>query len=127
MPMGQEVIEVTPHASHRSATPTNKDLNTQTLPPTEKNYRFPNPNTRQNMYQFNSRTVYPTTFSRNTNDDRRYFSPTGRNYSMQNEQMPRADGTRNSNPRNNTWQPRQSNVNQLAREVPTKPQYGWSV
>jgi hypothetical protein len=41
---------------------------------------------------------------------------------MQNEQMPRAVGTRNSNPRNNTWQPRQSIVNQLAREVPTEPQ-----
>ena len=36
--------------------------------------------------------------------------------------MPRAVGTRNSIPRNNTWQPGQSIVNQLAREVPTEPQ-----
>jgi hypothetical protein len=34
--MGQEVIEITPHVSHRSATPTNKDLRIQILPPTDK-------------------------------------------------------------------------------------------
>ena len=36
MPMGQEVIEITPHVSHSSATPTNKDLHTQILPSTGK-------------------------------------------------------------------------------------------
>jgi hypothetical protein len=36
MPMGQEVIEVTPRVSHRSAIPTNKDLRIQILHPTEK-------------------------------------------------------------------------------------------
>jgi hypothetical protein len=37
--MGQEVIEITPHVSHRSATHTNKDLNTQIL----INTQLPNP------------------------------------------------------------------------------------
>jgi hypothetical protein len=98
-------------------------------PNRQSNYRFPNPNMRQNMYQFNSRTVYPTRFNRNTTDNRGNFFPTGneRNFSsIQNEQMPRAVGTRNFNPRNNTWQTRQSNVNQLgtsiACEIPTEPQ-----
>jgi hypothetical protein len=36
MPMGQEAIEITPHASHSSTIPTNKDLHTQILPSTGK-------------------------------------------------------------------------------------------
>jgi hypothetical protein len=61
--------------------------------------------------------VYPTRFDRNTEN-----LPTGNvNFQMgRNEQTLRASAAfaRNLDPRNNTWQHWQTNVNQLAGEVP---------